>query len=369
MKLLQINKFYPPIIGGVEIVVQQIAESLKEQQYVSDVLTCQKKGKRIVECIRGVTIYRASTFLTCLGMPLSFDFVYLFLNIRGKYDTFLLHHPFPLSFLLIPFIKNKDLFIWYHSDIVRQRFSKWIFMPFIEYGLRKSKKIFVSNQNIITSSSLLKKYADKCEIIYFGVDLDYFSENKQVSDSATDIKKKYGSPIVLSVGRLVYYKGYEFLIKAMSNIKNAQGEGQLIIVGRGPLEKKLRNLIQKLNLEQSVFIINSVSDVRPYYFACDVFVQPSIANSEAFGLVQLEAMAYGKPVINTNLPTGVREVSVDKVTGITVEPKDEKALSNAIHTILFSVELKKRFGQNAHKRVKRLFDKKNFDKALIKHLL
>ena len=98
------------------------------------------------------------------------------------------------------------------------------------------------------------------------------------------------------------------------------------------------------------------NDLDNYYKACDIYLFPSIMQSEAFGIVQLEAMKYSKPVINTNLGTGVNYVSIHKVTGLTVEPKNSDELANAINKLLNDDNLRETLGQNAKKRVKEVFD-------------
>lgn len=360
MRLLEINKLYYPWLGGVEKVVQDIAEDLNNQDgFVVEVLACQTKGKRTEEEINGVKVRRAASFVKRLGMPLSFDFFRWLFKIENNYDALLFHFPFPLAALAIPFLKNKNIFIWYHSDIVRQKISRLIFLPFIRRSLKKANKILVSSQSLIDGSPLLKKYRSKCAVIYFGLDLETFSPNEEIRAEAKKIREQYGTPLLLSVGRLVYYKGFRYLVAAMPKIN-----AHLIISGDGVQEIELKSLIKLYNLEDKVSIIKPVADLRPYYEACDIFVLPSCANSEAFGLVQMEAMAFNKPVVNTNLPTGVKEVSLDQISGLTVPPKDPDSLAQAINKILGDPELKKGFGDKARSRVMTLFTRNNFKRKL-----
>ncbi len=141
-------------------------------------------------------------------------------------------------------------------------------------------------------------------------------------------EKKDTQVTFLFVGRLVYYKGCRELLEAFCNVQNAR----LIMVGSGIMEKELKELTVSLRIEDRVLFPGNVSDekLERYFAECDVFVLPSIARSEAFGLVQIEAMSYGKPVINTNLPSGVPYVSIHKETGLTVEPENPKELAEAM---------------------------------------
>ncbi len=362
MKILQINKFYYPWIGGVEKVVQQIAEGLKNDFNI-DVLVCNDKNERKEEIVNGIKVFRAKNLKIVLGMPISFDFFFLYRKIFKNYDLIFLHYPFPLAFLTyFLFSRNKNLVVWYHSDIVRQKFFEIFFRTFHLYCFRKVKKIFVSNPNLIESSNYLKKFQEKCVVIPFGIDLNYFRENEELKKKAEEIRKLYGEPLILSIGRLTYYKGFDYLIKAMKNIP-----AKLLIIGEGKRKKKLLNLTKNLSLENKVFILPSQEDLRPFYLACDIFVLSSIERSEAFGIVILEAMAFKKPVISTELKTGTSWVNINNETGFVVKPKNVEDLEKAMRILLENEELRKKFGENAYKHVLN-FSIENFIDQLKKEL-
>lgn len=349
MKILQINKFYYPWVGGVEKIVQQIAEGLNEENNLKiDVLACNSKNERVIEEVNKVKVFRAKTLRVVLGMPLSFDFLSLYKKIAGDYDLIFLHYPFPLSFLAyFLFSRGKDLVIWYHSDIVRQRLLEVFFKPLHLFCLKKAKKIFVSNPNLIRSSNYLSKFEYKCVVIPFGVDLNYFQENEDIKKKSAKIKKIFKKPLILSVGRLVSYKGFKYLIKAALEV-----EAQFLIIGEGKLKRSLLKLIKKLNLSDKFFILPFVDDLRPYYLACDIFVLPSISKAEAFGIVLLEAIVCGKPVISTRLNTGVDWLNMDQSTGFVVEPKNEKELASRINFLLKNKDFYQQFSENSKKRAK-----------------
>jgi len=166
------------------------------------------------------------------------------------------------------------------------------------------------------------------------------------------IQAKYGTRIVLAVGRLVYYKGFEFLVRAMAKV-----HGHLLIVGDGPLRRALQDEAQITGVSDRVHFLGEIqnSGLLPYYRASQVFVLPSIARSEAFGIVQLEAMACGKPVVNTRVDSGVPFVSIDGVTGFTVPPRNSDALTSAINRLLNDPELCARFGEAGKRRVEAEF--------------
>ena len=159
---------------------------------------------------------------------------------------------------------------------------------------------------------------------------------------------------MLFVGRLVYYKGLEVLLDAMSRCG-----GSLVIVGEGPLEGALRSLVAGKGLGERVLFAGRVADadLPAFYQACDVFVLPSIARTEAFGVVQIEAMAAGRPVVSTNLPTGVPWVNQDGVSGLVVPPGDAAALGDALHRLLEDVALRQRLGEGALRRAQTMFSR------------
>lgn len=365
MKILQVNKLYPPHLGGIENVVRDIAETLSsDDRFQSDVLVCRAKGKRVRDNNNNITIFRAGSLGRLFSLPISLDFFFLFKKISNNYDLLLFHHPFPLA-SLARFIfpnKNKKMAIWYHSDIVRQKILYKLVYPFLYLDLKNADVIFVSSYRLAEKSKLLKKFLNKCKVIPFGVDLELY--NNDYENEVQYLKQKYGR-FMLSVGRLVYYKGYLDLIKAMKN-----SSGKILIIGSGPLEEKMKFFIKNNNLEDRIIITsNKVENLIPYYKACEFLVFPSSANSEAFGLVQIEAMACGKPVINTNLETGVPEVSLNNKTGITIEVGDAEGLSRAISLLWGDNNLISTFGKNAKERVLNNFNKDKFNEDLKNSLL
>jgi rhamnosyl/mannosyltransferase len=145
---------------------------------------------------------------------------------------------------------------------------------------------------------------------------------------------------------MVYYKGFEHLVRAM-----VQVDAHLLIIGKGPLREPLSQLAAGLGLEECITFLSEVNDIRPYYQAADVFALPSIMRSEAFGIVQLEAMASRKPVINTHLDSGVTFVSPHGISGLTVPPADAEALRQAINQLLDQPEWRAELGKKARQRV------------------
>ena len=350
MKILQISKLYYPWIGGMERIVQNVAEGLRNRVDMK-VLVCQSSGKRAVERINGVEIIRAGSLGIFFSMPVSLSFPFYLKEFSRDRDLLLFHMPFPLADIAYQWnrIKGKKIVIWWHSDIIKQKVFFYFYRPFLISFLRKADKIIVATPRHIDSSDVLKNFRPRCEVIPYAVDPQTYILSADIVEKVREIRKKYGSEIVLFVGRLVYYKGVEYLIRAMKNVA-----ASLVVIGDGPLRENLLSLARNEGVAYKIhFLGNGLSDADmvAYYHACDVFVLPSVEITEGFGIVQLEAMACGKPVVNTNLPTGVPCVSLDNETGYTVPVRDPEALSRAINKILLNDGIKRTFGANAVQRV------------------
>jgi glycosyltransferase involved in cell wall biosynthesis len=363
-RILQVNKLYHPWLGGVETVAKDTAESLHGTDGIAFTnLVCQPKGKRQIDFVNGVKTYRARSWGMKSGMPLSLDFFVLFRKLVRDADILILHHPFPLAFVAYRLLgRKKKLMVWYHSDIIRQKLTKLPFLPFIRFALKASDHIFVSTNAMVSNSATLRGFSEKCRVVHFSVEISRFALTDDIKKQADDIRKQYGKPLVLCVGRLVYYKGFTYLIQAMKDVP-----AHLLIIGTGPLAKTLRNEIESFGLSERVRVIDPVDDLVPYYHACDVFALPSCEPSEAFGVVQIEALACGKPVVNTALTSGVPEVSVDGRTGRTVPPKDAKAMSSALRDILKDENTYARFSRNALQEVAARFSREVFGSEVLRN--
>jgi rhamnosyl/mannosyltransferase len=237
----------------------------------------------------------------------------------------------------------------YHSDIVRQKVLSQFFDPILRHALNQADAIIVSSSNYVNGSYILPRFEKKCRIIPFGIPIERFQQPDALE--VARLRKRFGPRMVLGVGRLVYYKGFEHLIEAMKFV-----DGQLVIVGRGPMHAALQQKAVSCGVNTRVTLATDVDDVCPYYHAADIFALSSVARSEAFGIVQLEAMACGKPVVNTNLDTGVTSVSPDGVSGITVPPANPEALGKAITSLLDNPLRSAEYGFGGKLRVTRYFN-------------
>ncbi len=353
MKILQVNKLYYPHIGGIETVVQNIAEGLNDRTEM-EVLVCQPKGKAMSEVVNDVFVSRSGSMGTLFSMPISLSFISDFKQKAKNADVVHVHLPFPLADLacIMSEYKGKVVISW-HSDVVKQKKLMFFYKPILKRFLRRADKIIVATKGHIDGSKYLKPYRNKCEIIPYGLNIEDYEDIEDFRPILSDLLVSKQNKKVLFTGRLVYYKGVEVLINAFEKIIGCE----LFIVGKGNLESELKARVEELGLADKVHFMGNLSfEELKYAFAdCDIFVLPSVANSEAFGIVQMEAMVYGKPVINTSLPTGVPHVSLDGQTGITVPPNDVLALAGAIQKLADDDDIREKFGQNAYKRTREKF--------------
>jgi len=273
-------------------------------------------------------------------------------EIRGS-DADIVHIHLPNPAAVLSYFasgRRGPLVVSYHSDTIRQRFLGAVFNPILHSALRRSSAIIAASPNYVTSSPVLSRHRERCHVIPYGLPLEEFATCDPAA--VAKIRQQYGDRLILSVGRLVYYKGFEYLIRAMTRT-----QGTLLIIGDGPLRSRLTALARELGVAERVHFLGSVDDQTRLacYHAADIFVLASLARSEAFGIVQIEAMAAGKPVVNTALDSGVPFVSQNEVTGLTVPPQDHEALASAITRLLSNPTLRREYGSAAALRAKQEF--------------
>ena len=350
MRVSHLGKFYPPVPGGMERVLQSLAEGERGRGVDSRALVVNTAGQTVHESVNGVPVTRAASMLRVGSVW--FAPALMPLLARVETDILVLHEPNPMALLAYCLTRPRHrLVIWYHSEVLRPRWRYRLFYePFLNVPLRRAQRIVVSSPALVEHAEALRPHASRCEIIPFG--LDVVSAAGTIHRSVSAVRSRWSGPVALFVGRLVPYKGAEVLLRALERVEMAA-----VIVGDGPLRGELEQLSRALSLESRVFFLGPVEDdvVAAWYEACDVFVLPSVTRAEAFGLVQLEAMARAKPVISTRLATGVPWVNVDGVTGVVVSPGDSGELADALQRLASDPELRARMGRAARDRFEQEF--------------
>lgn len=345
-RVLHVGKYYPPHMGGMEIYLRQL---VLHQSKVMDVeaIVANDLRRTQVEVVDGAEIARIATFGSFASMPVTPTMAW---HIRqNKADLIHLHTPNPGAALALLVSRHSGrLIITHHADTLGRKKLRRLSDPWARRVMERAAAIIATSKRYLDSSDELAPFRDKCQIIPLGIDPTPF-ECANTAGSQ-DIRAKYGERLLLAVGRLVPYKGFEYLIRSMKRVN-----GALLLVGSGPLQEGLFNCIREYGVQDKVAMLGHVDEIAQYYKAASIFIIPSITRAEAFGVVQLEAMAAGIPVINTDIPSGVPEVSVHGQTGFTVPPKDPDALANAINLLLDNAALRHQFGNAARERVRDRF--------------
>lgn len=327
MRVLHIGKFYPPYVGGMELHLQLLCRELSKHIEVN-VIVANHDGPTRDDADAEVRIKRLSTAFQIAGASVCPRMVGAIRESAA--DIVHMHLPNPPAVLayLASGYTGKLVATW-HLDIIRQKVLGELFRPVSDLLLRRCDAIIVTSPDYLRTSRHLREHRERCHVIPYGIPVAAFATADP--DEVSKLRKRYGERIVLSIGRLVYYKGFAHLIAAMVHI-----EATLLLIGDGPLRPDLERLARAAGVADRVIFLGEIpnAELAAYYHAADVFALPSVARSEAFGIVQIEAMASGTPVVNTRLDSGVPFVSLDGVTGLTVPPADSRALARAIGSLL-----------------------------------
>lgn len=353
MKVLHVSKYYAPHVGGVEHVVRTLAEGLDARGHDARVLASVPRGRGYAERMGGVRVRKVGSVGEVLSVPLSPTFPLALREESRDVDVVHFHLPFPpgVGSQLVAGPRGPAVVVTYHSDIVRQATALGLYRPLLQRFLERADRIMPTSPNLLEHSAQLAPHAGKCTVVPLSIDVEAFRDR---DGPALDLPTDPDRPTLLFVGRLNYYKGVEYLVDAMADV-----DADLLVVGEGERREPLEGRVRERGVDGRVTFLGEVSDgaLASCYEAADVFVLPSVEPSEAFGVVQLEAMAAGLPVVNTDLPTGVPWVSPDWVTGRTVPPRDASALAESLTELVADPELRARFGENARERVEALFDR------------
>lgn len=344
-RILHVGKLYLPSPGGIETHVRDLAVRHARVASVSVVVANSLARKEVSE-IEGVKVTRLARLGTIASMPICPS---LRAAIRcSPADIVHIHLPNPSS--AVAFILSGHegrLVITHHADTMGRKILRRFSDPFVTRLMAMASSIIVTSDRYLRSSEELRPFRDKCRIIPLGINLE--KQRPEVED-ILEFRRRSDERRVLAVGRLVPYKGFDVLIRAMKRV-----DGHLDLIGTGPEADSLAALAEQEGVSEKVSLLGWVDDLRPHLERASVFVMPSVTRAEAFGLAQLEAMAAGLPVVNTDIDTGVPEVSVNGETGLTVTPGDVSELSNAISLLLERRDLREAFGVAATARVQAMF--------------
>jgi len=348
VKILHIYKDYPPILGGIENHVRLLAEGQAHHGHQVTVLVTNPAGaKTVIAEEGGVRVIRAGRIATVASTPLSLALPAQLA--RSRPDVVHLHFPYPVGEVSQWLLhRGQATVLTYHSDVVRQASILRLYRPLLRRVLRNVHAIIIGSPPM-RKSAYLAEHQDKLHLVPYGIPLARFRQ----AVPPAGVRDAVSLPTLLFVGRLRYYKGLDYLIRALPQIN-----ARLLVVGIGPMEAEWRKLAADTGVAERITWLGEVPDAHlpALYHAADLFVLPASHTSEAFGLVQVEAMAAGLPVVCTELGTGTSYVNQDGVTGRVVPPRDPAALAAAINALLADPAERARLAAGAQARVAAEFD-------------
>lgn len=354
MKVLQHVKSFHTAHGGVERMVEELVPELNLHADLEVDVLCQGPQNRDYALPGKGTVRQAKPSLAISAASLSWRDLRTWRRIAARYDIVHVHAPWPQSNLNL-FLARFDgaVVVHWHSDIVRQRLLYPLYRRLERWLLRRADRVCVTSPKLLEESAALEGFRHKAVSIPIGV-------REAAGDIAEEeiraVRRRHGGRFgVFALGRLVPYKGFEHLIRGAASLPP---EARVLIGGDGPLAGALASLIGELGVADRVRLIGRLSDreAELHMRACDVLCLPSVQKSEAFGIVQLEAMRAGRPVVSTRIPgSGVDWVNQDGVSGLTVPVRDAAALAQALNRIAGDAELARRLGAGARKRYEQHF--------------
>lgn len=346
LRVLHVGKFYPPVSGGMERVLELLCEGEKAT-VDTRVLVANDRPETVRETVNGVHITRVAN-LGSLGSVAVCPSFPLWLS-RERADVIVIHEPNPLGLLAYALARPSGrLVVWFHSEVVRDRWKYAIaYRPWFAYAMRRASRVIVASPPMADAEQL-RDFPVRAAVIPYGVDRRRLELTEGAARVVDRLREQHAGPLILFVGRMVPYKGLDVLLRAMVDVP-----ATLVLVGDGPQRGALESLAEELRISSKVIFAGELDhqSLVAWYHACDVFVLPSITRAEAFGVVQTEAMACGKPVVSTDLPTGVPWVNRNEETGLVVPPGDHGALASALTRLAGDAALRSRLGECGRQRV------------------
>ena len=363
VRVLHIGKYFPPFHGGMEIFLADLVcaqANLKQHPAV----LAHSSGKQTEEsftCPSGteIPVVRAATLGRLLYAPLSPGFPWALKRMLRRFrpDLLHLHLPNPSAFwaLALPETRRLPWIVHWHADAVthqvdwKVRQAYRLYRPLEQALLRRSARILATTPPYLESSPALTPWHEKARVVPLGLNPE------RLAGKAGDAPSWPARGLrILAVGRLSYYKGFEYLLRALS----ADSRLQLILVGEGEERTRLERLADALEIRQRLLFAGALDDARlaALMSRCDCLCLPSIDRAEAFGVVLLEAMASGKAVVVSDVPgSGMGWVVEHEVTGFKVKPASPEALADALRKLSDNREMRLEMGLQGRKRFDRLF--------------
>ena len=357
VKIVHFGKYYFPETGGIESVTASLARGAVHKGYQASVVCFDRHAGNETVVLDGVEVIRVPIGKMVASQPLGFAYFTKCIQQAKHADVIHLHAPNMLGALASLFIgKRPRLLVHWHSDVVNKGLLGKLTRPLETALLRRADTIIATSEVYAEASDALRPYRKKIQVVPIGVP-DVNSAAHPPSGSATADQLPpalqrvlQGKKLILSVGRLVPYKGFDVLIRAARHLAD---DALVVIVGGGPLKDELQARIDAAGVADRVVLAGRLSDaaLQALFSSAQLYCMPSTYRAEAFGVVLLEAMAYGVPIVATEIPgSAVPWVNAHGVSGVNVPVNDPEALAAACNDILASAEKHATFAQGARQR-------------------
>lgn len=355
-RVLHISKYYAPFVGGTEQVARDAVNALAGSVEQKVLCFNHEPGNKN-DIVDKVEIIRCHCEFKCFSQSISLSFRKKLHSVIAEFkpEIIFFHYPNPYAayFLLKEIPKGVKLYVYWHLDIIRQKFLGKFFHLQNLTLLRRAEAVIATSPNYVDGSKYLNRVRRKCAVIPNCIDEYRLSASKESLEFAKRIKSENnGKVLCLAVGRHVPYKGFEYLIKAS---KMLDERFVIYITGEGELTKSLKKLASD---DPKVNFVGKVDDVKlkAFYLASDIFCFSSISKNEAFGVALAEAMYFGLPSVTFTIEgSGVNYVSINGETGIEVPNGDVKEYAMAMKNLADDCGLRKMYGDAALHRIKQNF--------------
>lgn len=353
MRIAQVSPWFSPHVGGVESHVRSLSKELARRGHEVTVVTSRHdRSLPSEEAIDGFRVVRVKPRFIVMQTPITLGMRAVLLGVPA--DLVHAHSPPPLASHHagiaarergIPYV------VTYHCDVdLPSAFGSFVEAlyrhSFGATTLQHAAQVVVTTRTYGATSRAVWRYNPT--VIPNAVDHRRFRPDLDGSAVRAKLKLPPDVPVVLLVGRIVPHKGIEHFVEAARHVPAAR----FVIAGAGSFLEAMKRLAASLGVSDRIRFTGRVSEARlpEVYAACDVFVLPSVSRLEAFGIVALEAMATGKPVVVADIP-GVREIIADGEEGLLAEPVNPLDLAGKIRRLLEDPERRRAMGQRGREKV------------------
>lgn len=356
-KILHISKYYYPFSGGTEQIARDVVLALKGE-YEQKVIAFNDGKEDKLDIVDGIEVTKCGCFTKIAAQSLSVSYGKHLHKVMKELnpDIVVFHYPNPfVTALLLRELKNTKakLVVYWHLDIVRQKYLKLLFAPQNRSLLARADKVIATSPNYIEGSKWLQSVKEKCIVVPNCINVERMTITPEIEKRAAEIRKENkDKTICVAVGRHTEYKGFTYLVQAS---KLLDDKFRIFITGKGELTEKLH---EEAKGDTKITFTGRIDDVelKALILASDIFCFPSITKNEAFGLALAEGMYYKKPAVTFTIPgSGVNYVSLDKVTGIEVENRNVEKYADAMRILSKNKELRLKYGKAGKERVENNF--------------